>query len=58
MIDPMGGEVSRLLVQDLLQTRQKNITAGALSRREKYKNHKKVLYAILKENLDSIISAN
>ena len=37
---------------------KENITADILSQREKYKNHKKVLYIILKENADGIILVN
>ena len=37
---------------------KENITIDTLSQKEKYKNYKKVLYTILKENADSIISAN
>ena len=37
---------------------KENITTDTLSRKEKYKNYKKVLYTILKENPDSTISAN
>ena len=37
---------------------KENITADTLNRREEYKSHEKILYAIFKENPNNIISAN
>ena len=37
---------------------KENITTDTLSRKEKYENHKKILYAIFKENPDGTILAN